>query len=165
MDEDLGFKELGFVEAPQPAQKDEDLGFQELGFKPEAAPAPDAQVTQDFSSGRMKFDPATKQFTLAPAQEAAPTPAPLSLAERMASVTPEKLIKAGAVGVEEAIPFPTTGVAAGLKGAYESLQEGRPLTNEDIRRNYIEMQAQKGVQGGGHFLRPGRQPAHVVNLL
>lgn len=65
------------------------------------------------------------------------------LGERMAQATPTQILKAGAVGLEQAIPAPTTGIAAGVLGAAEALGEGRPLTSEDIQRKYGELSQKK----------------------
>jgi len=78
------------------------------------------------------------------AEEAAAQPQPeASLADRVMGATPEKMLKAGAVGLEEAIPAPTTALAAGLLSAKESLVQGRPQTSEDIRAKYAELNAAK----------------------
>ena len=78
------------------------------------------------------------------AEEAAAQPQPEApLATRIMEATPEKMLKAGAVGIEEAIPAPTTALAAGLLSAKESLAQGRPQTSEDIRAKYEELSAEK----------------------
>lgn len=85
-----------------------------------------------------------EQSFLQRAEEASTQPLPeASLGQRMADVTPDKVLKAGAVGLEEAIPAPTTALAAGISSAMESLSQGRPQRPEDIQAEYNRMKAEK----------------------